>query len=164
MIRKLADHELFSIKKNLPQVKNQLYKDRELYHKICISIFDKWLDKDECEKIYETNPTILADWRGRLGNVINEFYKLTPIYLWRHKNNYRIIFYKPNDLQHLQNKCNIRSQTWSSGHRYDLLMPEYSAIYSEEFDWTNIIWYIDFKKIEPLLDAVKKSGLYILPQ
>ncbi|MBC6611810.1 hypothetical protein H8B15_12820 [Hymenobacter sp. BT507] len=163
MIKKLTEHELSSIKRNLPQIKKQLYKDRELYHGICISIFEKWLSKDECEKIYKTNPTILAAWRSRLENVVTEFYKLTTIYLWRHKNNYRIVFYKPNDSKHLYKRCNIRNQIWSTGHSYDLLLPEYSAVYSEEFDWTNIIWYNDFEKIQPLLELVRKSGLYILP-
>ena len=163
MIKKLTKHELSSIKKGLPQINKQLYKDSELYHKICISIFEKWLNEDECERIYETNSIILAAWRSRLENVITEFYKLTPTYLWRHKNNYRIVFYKPNSLKHLHKKCNIKNQTWHSGHSYDLLIPEYSAVYSEEFDWTNIIWYTDFEKIQPLLEIVRKSGLYILP-
>jgi len=163
MKQKLTSTELKEIYVGLPNVKRQLYEDRELYNSIFVSVFDKWLPEEECEQIYITDKNIIADRKKRLEKLLVEFYDLTNVYLWRHKRHYRISFYKVSSVKHLLEVCDIKNQTWKSGHPYDVLLPEYSAIYGEEWDWVNIIWYKDYEKIKPLLDAVKKSGLYILP-
>ncbi|MVN23517.1 hypothetical protein [Mucilaginibacter arboris] len=163
MTKKLTTIELKQIRTGLPNVKKQLYEEREIYDSVCISVFDKWLTQEECDQIYVADPNTLRDRRTKLENVIKEFFILTNVYLWRHKRHYRITFYKPNSLEHLLKVCDIKHQTWEVGHRYDLLLPEYSAVYGEEWDWTNVIWYKDFQKIEPLLEIVKRTGLYILP-
>lgn len=163
MNRKLTTEELRRIRTGLPNAKKQLYDDRDIYKKICISIFNKWLTEEECYQIYETDPEVLKEWRSKFENVIKEFYELTDVYLWRHKRHNRITFYKPSSLENLLKRCNINNQNWWDGHRYDILLPNYSAIYGEEWDWTNIIWHIDSEKIQPLLEIVQKSGLYILP-
>jgi hypothetical protein len=163
MTKKLTTKELKEIKAGLPDVKKQLYEDRQSYNSVCVSVFEKWLTDEECKQIYEKDKTIIDDRRKKLENVIVEFFNLTNVYLWRHKRHFRISFYKPTSLKHLLKVCDIANQTWGSGQRYDILLPEYSAVYGEEWDWTNIIWYKDYEKIKPLLSAVEKSGLYVLP-
>ncbi|MCL9804900.1 hypothetical protein NAT51_05175 [Flavobacterium amniphilum] len=160
MKRKLTKTELREINTGLPHIKKQLYENRELYQSICISVFEKPLKEEECWQIYDTDKKTIAERRKKLEDVLVDFFNLTDVYLWRHKRHYRILFYKPGSLQNLLRHCDILNQTWESGHRYDILLPEYSAVYSEEWDWTTIIWYRDYEKIKPLLEAVKKSGLY----
>ncbi|MEY5047840.1 MAG: hypothetical protein RLZZ175_1199 [Bacteroidota bacterium] len=162
-MKKLTQTELKEIKIGLPDIKRQLSGDGESYKIICVSVFDKWLTEEECEIIYTKDKTVIADWRLRLETAVTELYNLTNIFLWRNKRHDRISFYKPNSLKHLQKVCDISNQTWQSGHRYDILLPEFSAYYGEEWDWTNIVWYKDKEKIKPVLEALERAGLHILP-
>lgn len=162
-MKKLTHNELREIRTGLPDLRKLLSGDGKNFNIICVSVFDKWLTEDECEQIYTTDKNIILDRRKRLENVIIELNNLTNVYLWRNKRHNRISFYQPSSINHLLKVCDISNQTWQSGHRYDILLPEFSAIYAEEWDWTNIIWYKDFEKIKPLLGVIKKTGLYVLP-
>lgn len=42
------------------------------------------------------------------------------------------------------------------------IVPQYSAIYNEEWDWTNLLWYKDENQIKPILDIANKVGLFVL--
>ncbi len=162
-MKKLKKSELNDIKTGLPDLKIQLCNGEEFYKYVCVSVFDKWLTEEECEIIFTNDEILLLDWRKRFENAIIEIFNLTDIYLWRKKRHNRISYYRPKSLKHLLIKCDISNQTWRNGRRYDILLPEFSAFYSEEWDWTNIIWYKDFEKVKPILDALQKAGLHILP-
>jgi len=162
-MKKLTKSELKKIKIGLPDIKRQLCCDGEFYKIVCVSVFDKWLSEEECEQIYTKDNAVIEDWRKRLEKAIVELYNLTDTYLWRNKRHGRITFYKPSSIKHLLKVCDISNQTWRSGQRYDILLPEYSAFYAEEWDWTNLILYKDPEKIKPLLDTLQKAGLHILP-
>lgn len=162
-MKALPKFELNKIVQSLPNAKKQLVIDRDIYKKVCVSVFDKWLDPDEVDQIWNFDLIELTRRRQKFEMIIKEFYELTDTYIWRYKRHNRIVFYKPNSLTHLLKRCDTQNQNWWDGHRYDILLPEFSAIYGEEWDWTNIIWYNDKEKIKPLLDIAEKAGLFILP-
>jgi len=150
MNKKPTNGELKKISETLPNVKYLLKNGKENYNKIFVSVFENWLKPEELDRLYDQDFDVLAKRRFRFEQIICEFYNMTSTYIWRYKRHYRIIFYKPTSLQHLLLKCDIKNQNYWFDHRYDILLPEFSAVYSEGSDWTNIIWYRNLQQIEPL--------------
>ena len=100
--------------------------------------------------------------RKKFKLVAEELYKTTDIYFWKNKRNYRMVLKKPMSYKDVLRKCDFDNLWSQSGKRYDFILPEFSAIYSEEWDWTNIIWYTDEEKIVPILNIAENAGLNIL--
>lgn len=169
MISNISATELKAIRKSLPDFRKVLeeeesYIETGIYKKVFISIFDHWLTKEEAEKLIfiDNNKTELNNRRAKFEKLIEELYKSTETYLWKYKRNYRIFIKKPLNYSVLQRKCDFNNLSSQRGKQYSLILPEYSAIYNEEWDWTNIVWYTDEDKIKPFVEIAKKSGLNIL--
>lgn len=169
MISNISDKELKSIKKRLPNFRKVLEEDESfiengIYKKIFISVFDHWLTKDETDNLIfiDNDKNELKRRREKFEKVIEGLYKSTETYLWKYKRNYRVFIQKPLIYNDLLKKCDFNNLWSQSGRRYSLILPEFSAIYNEEWDWTNIIWYTDEIKIEPIIEIAEKAGLHIL--
>ena len=169
MIANISDKELKSIKKRLPDFRKVLEEDESfietgIYKKIFISVFDHWLTKDEADKLIfiDNDKNELNRRREKFERVIEGLYNSTETYLWKYKRNYRIFIKKPLTYTDLLKKCDFNNLWSQSGRRYSLILPEFSAIYNEEWDWTNIIWYSYEMKIKPILEIAEKAGLHIL--
>ena len=169
MISNISKTELKEIKRNLPDYKKIIEQEESFiengkYKKIFISVFDHWLTNEEASKMIfvDENLDELKARRNKFKMVVEELYKTTDIYFWRYKRNYRMVLKKPMNYDDVLRKCDFDNLWSQSGKRYSLILPEFSAIYSEEWDWTNIIWYTDEKKIVPILKIAEKAGLYIL--
>lgn len=169
MISNISDHELKAIKNKVPDFKRILEEDESfiekgVYKKIFISVFDHWLTKDEADALIFIDHDLneLKRRREKYETVIKELYNSTATYLWRYKRNNRIFIQKPLTCNDLLRKCDFNNLWSESGRRYSFILPELSAIYNEEWDWTNIIWYRDIEKIKPILDIAEKVGLHII--
>lgn len=169
MISNISDKELKSIKKSLPGFRKVLEEDESfiengIYKKIFISVFDHWLTKDEADNLIfiDNDKNELKRRREKFEKVIEGLYKSTETYLWKYKRNYRVFIKKPLTYNDLLKKCDFNNLWSQSGRRYSLILPEFSAIYNEEWDWTNIIWYTDEMKIGPIIEIAEKTGLHIL--
>jgi len=168
MISNISNIELKTIRKSLPNFKeiiegNESFLEKGIYQKLFISVFDHWLTEDEGDLIFiDDNIDELMLRRDKFEKVVEELYKTTDIFLWKYKRNYRIYLNKPMTYNDILRKCNFKNLWSQSGRRYSLILPEFSAIYNEEWDWTNIIWYIDEDKIKPILEIANKVGLKIL--
>ena len=100
--------------------------------------------------------------RQKFRDFIEEISNQTDLYSWKYKRHYRFHIQKPKSLKDVLRKCDFDNLWSQSGQRYSFLLPEYSAVYAEEWDWTNILWYTEREKIEPFLASAKKNGLHIL--
>ena len=165
----ILEIELKRINKRLPELKRLIEEDDSfiesgIYKKIFICVFDHWLSKEEAEnKIFiDEDSEELKNRRQKFKSFIESVYNQTELYKWRYKRHYRFHIQKPTSLKDVIRKCDFENLWSQSGRRYSFLLPEYSAVYAEEWDWTNIIWYTDREKIEPLLKEAKNIGLYIL--
>ncbi len=58
--------------------------------------------------------------------------------------------------------CDFEGLTSNRGRRYSFIVPQYSAIYSDEWDWTNLLWYKDENQIKPILEIANRVGLFVL--
>jgi len=169
MISNISKEELKVIKRNLPDYKKIIEQEDSFiesgkYKKIFISVFDHWLTNEEASEMIFVDEKLdeLKERREKFKLVAEELYKITNIYFWKYKRDYRMILKKPMNYKDVLRKCDFDNLWSQSGKRYDFILPEFSAIYSEEWDWTNIIWYTDEEKIIPILNIAKKAGLNIL--
>jgi len=119
---------------------------------------------DEVDKLIFINDDLkeLKSRREKFSKVITELYNSTDTYLWRYKRKFRVFIQKPMTEDDVLGKCDFNNLWSQSGRRYSLILPELSAIYNEEWDWTNILWYTDDEKIKPFLGIADKVGLHIL--
>ena len=162
---KLNKAEIKEIKENLPFLQNLIEGEDTEYKLIFVSVFDHWLTEDEFQsEIHTEDRTELNERRDKFIKFIVGLYNLTSIYSWKYKRHNRFYIYPFTSLNQLTEKCKIDYQLGEIGSRYDLMIPDLGAVYSEEWDWTNIIWYRDKEKIKPLIDLAKESGLHILEE
>ena len=169
MMSNISKAELKEIKRNLPDYKKLIEQEDSFiesgkYKKIFISVFDHWLTNEEASEMIfvDENLDELKARRKKFKLVAEELYKTTDIYFWKNKRNYRMVLKKPMSYKDVLRKCDF-DNLWSKRRkRYDFILPEFSAIYSEEWDWTNIIWYTDEEKIVPILNIAENAGLNIL--
>ena len=165
----ISEVELKGINRNLPNLKKLIEEDDAfiesgIYKKVFICVFDHWLSNEEADtQIFIDDDLVeLKSRRQKFKDFIEEINNKTELFSWRHKRHYRFHIQKPESLKDVLRKCDFDNLWSQSGRRYSFLLPEYSAVYAEEWDWTNIIWYTDREKIEPLLETAKKVGLHIL--
>ncbi len=169
MISNISKIELQGIKKNLPDFKKIIEEDESfiengVYKKIFISVFDHWLTSDEADNqiFIDDDLEKLTSRRDKFKTVVEKLHSQTDLYLWKYKRHYRLHIQKPLTLNDTLRKCDFNNLWSQRGRQYSFILPEFSAIYNEEWDWTNIIWYTEEEKIKPILDIAKNAGLYIL--
>ncbi len=162
----LRSHEVCNLKKAFPQYKRMLDEDetihKKYYQRIAICIFDHWLTRDEVGLIFSTDIDEIVSRRKKMESLVVELYNSTEMYLWRYKRHYRPHVYKPHSLSSILKYCDFGNLTENRGGKYSLVLPEYSAVYTESFDWTNRLLFTDRDRISPLIEMVKRVGLYTI--
>ena len=168
MERNISTEELRAIKRALPDFKKLIEYDDDirangLYKLVFVSVFDHWLLPDEAEAIHvDDNLKELYARRVKFKRFIEEVFRSTTLYTYRYKRHDRLHVQKLTTLQSVLHRCRF-DRLWSeSGRGYSFLLPVYGAIYQEEFDWTNMIWYQDEEQVQPLLAAAEGAGLHLL--
>lgn len=162
-MKKITKNQITCIKEKLPSLQKLVEKEDTDYKMIFVSVFDHWLTQDEFgPAIHTEDSKEIAQRRGKLKYFIAELLNMTPTYSWKIKRKNRFFLYPIQSLKQILNICKINIQHGESGQRYDIILPELQAVYSEEWDWTNIIWFRDQEKVKPLIELAEKSGLYIL--
>jgi hypothetical protein len=161
---KLNRKEYKHVRKNLPQLDLILNRDDNEgeYKKIIVSVFKRFMTREEFEVYNDFDFETLMARREKFETSITLLFNRTDCYLWRYRRTFKPYIFKPKSLKSFLNKCDIKNQTFRTGDHYDIIMPEFQAIYTREFDWTNIVWYRDESKIMDILKIIKESGLYVI--
>ena len=169
MFSNITNHDLKRIKKALPDFKkiidyDELFIEKQIYQIRAISVFDHWLTAEEADKeiFIDDNEKELLNRRNKFKNFIETLSTKTDLYTWKYKKHNRLHIQKPSNTKDVLRKCDFENLYSLNGKRYNFLIPEFSAIYEEGWDWTNIIRYKDEEKIKPILDMAKTCGLNIL--
>lgn len=164
MAKHISKQEQRILKQNLPNVDLILTRsdDEGDYQKIIVSVFDHWMTREEFVDYDDVDYDTLMERRRKFENFITKLYNNTRCYLWKHKRHNRVFIYQATSIEQVLNKCDIKNQTHMSANHYAILLPEHAAVYTSEFDWTTILWFRDEKKIQPLLNLIKESGLHVL--
>ncbi len=138
--------------------KQMLAGDNIRLEKVAISAFDHWIGSDElgqldCADANEREArdehqlsfwlAIRNKWPGMLALLPGED------------------FLKPEDLDAYINACKINHDGGSSSFQCAVI-PAASAIYYENWDDTNVLWFVDRKQICDLLSIAENCGLDVL--
>ena len=161
---KLSKKEKKIIKSHLPELKNLILNGENENYKNCfVSIFDHWLTREETSLIFQKTDTNELKKRQRFfQNFAEQLYHKTSIYYWKLKNKDRIHIKKFRDFNHFKDKCKFTTITEDHGEVYGFIIPEYSAVYKQYWDWTNQLWHLEESKITPILKLIKENRLYKL--
>jgi hypothetical protein len=162
-MRKITKNQITIIKEKLPSLQKLIEKEDTDYQIIFVSVFDHWLTQEEFEpEIHTKDPKEISIRREKLQNFIVGLFNMTPTFTWKTRRNNPFFLYPLETVKQILNKCDIQNQHGEIGQRYDIILPELQAVYCEEWDWTNIIWFRNQEKIQPLIELAEKMGLYIL--
>ena len=165
----ISTQEAQKIKQQLPYLKKLVEEDDAVlngnpYQPIFVSVFDHWLSEAEAsEQVYvDEDIEELRSRRKKFRDFITGVYQQLPLYTWKYKRHHRLHIQQPTTLADVLRKCDFENLYSLSGKKYGFLLPDCSAVYAENWDWTNVIWYLDKDKIEPLVVQAQKAGLHIL--
>jgi hypothetical protein len=160
----ITTEETKSIRSQLPGLKQLLLEGESCAYEECfISIFDHNLSREETHLIFKKDDFEELKKRQLLfQSFAEDLFQQTTIYYWRLKNKNRVHIKKFKNYQDLKNKCKFDTITEDHGENYGFIIPEYSAIYEQYWDWTNRLWFADPSKIKPILELAKKNQLYRL--
>ena len=127
------------------------------YPRLAISVFDHWLNEEEssiienCPESEKTrrNQNLTAHWQ--------KLFLLTPIF---QINENGLLKQASDEETFVQESMPLPDKT--AEQFQFIIMPEYKAIYAENWDDTNLLWYQNRGLIKPILKSAKESGLYVL--
>lgn len=164
-MKNISKNEFKYIRNTFPGIRDVLEAEWEKYpeYKIMsISVFDRLLNENEIDTIYDTDYDTVKLRRQLIEKSIIGIFEETKVFLKKYKRPHRLFFYNVNSLDHLLNHCDIKNQHWWTGQRFNLILPEFEAIYCENFDWGNAIFYLDEEKVKPLSKIIENAGMHIL--
>jgi hypothetical protein len=170
MTRNISKQELAFIKKAIPNLQKLVESRNEWnpeveYKMLFISVFDHWLNEDDDagELIHvDSDLKELNRRRDLFKKMINNLFSKTDLYTYKYKRHFRFFIKKPEALSDIHRLCDFKNLWSARGRSYSFIIPEFSAVYQEEFDWTNILFYKDEETISPILEIANNIGLKIL--
>ena len=157
------------IDESLPGLKRLIANDEAflasgVYQKVAVSVFDHWLSETEASELIPVDDDLaeIKNRRATFKAYVKGLNELTDLYSWRYKRHNRFHIQKPSSVDDILRMCDFGNLWSASGRRYGFLMPEFSAVFIEEWDWTNVLWYRDKDAVTPLLELAKRVGLFVL--
>ena len=121
-----------------------------LKNKVAISVFNRWIGRDDLqlldckshEEREERNARMLCFWES--------IYESTDVYTYRSTSqqpaSQEITFMRYLNKASYLNDCAYSSEKTSNQFQFVVIL-EFQAIYSENWDDTNILWYVSRKKL-----------------
>ncbi len=161
----ITEDEKIEIHANLPDLVNHLFDgESEAYTLAFTCVFDHWLDGEEFYRIFEADAIEVKERQNKFKSLIHYLYESTPIYVARFRRDRKsnLSFKKIKDLKTLDKKCQfyILNEDW--GGQFRFLIPQYSLIYTQSWDWTHLVEYSNKEKYNEFEKLVNKFDLYCL--
>ena len=162
-LSRISNFEADMIARAFPNLRSALENDAEpLTDRVAISIFDRWLEKDlhllDCKSVEEReerNARMLCFWEA--------IFDLTSIYAFRRnyqqKSSPTVKLLRYTDKAKYIADCVHHPDKTSDRFQF-IILPEFQAIYQENWDDTNVLWFVFREKVEPLLQQAAKCGLF----
>ncbi len=161
----ISENEKMVIRSQLPDLEEILYEgESRFYKRSFVSIFDHWLSREEFNDIFIANPEEIEERRKKFKDLIHHLYSSTPIYITRFRRDRKnsLSINRVKDIETLDKKCKFQLLNEDYGGVFRFLMPEYSLIYTQGFDWTHLIEYSDEEGLKRFKQVVCQFGLYQL--
>ncbi len=159
----ISKGELEKIRKTFPDLTDILYEgESPAYERCCVSVFDHVLSEDEVELIYPESLLEISCRQDKFRSLVQGLFESTPIYTWKFRRNRKnkLSIKKPRSYISFMRKCRFTELTEQYGDVFSFIIPEYSLIYTQNYDWTHIVESLDLKKLDSFKEKVKEAGLF----
>ena len=135
-----------------------------LNNRVAISVFDRWLGKDvsllDCKtqgEREERNARMLCFWQV--------IFELTDVYTYKsslQRAETRTVEFMRylNKASYLED-CAYKTDRTSDQFQF-IVLPEFLAVYQEDWDDANVLWFVSREKVEPLLKRADDCGLFAI--
>lgn len=141
------------------------YANDYLGSKVAISIFNRWLGKDELHLLDSKSQKEREERNARMLCFWDSIYKLTDVYTYtstsQKADSQQITFMRYLNKGAYLSSC-IYNPTKTSDQFQFIILPEFQAICYESWDDTNILWYVSKETIRPLLEQANICGLHVI--
>lgn len=135
-----------------------------LSSKVAISVFDRWLGEDlhllDCKlqgEREEREVRKLCFWES--------IFESTSVYTYRSTSqkvaSQNIELMRYVDKERYLADCAYNPEKTSAQFQF-VILPEFQAVYQENWDDTNVLWFTAREKVEPLLQQAGNCGLFVL--
>jgi len=122
-----------------------------------VSIFDRWLGKENYGQLDCKNDAERAERNERLLSHWEMIFERTPVFMLNETG----VLTEAVNRESFFSKCEYGGWKGSADFVF-VLLPALGAYYQEHWDDTNVVWYSDIKKAQPLFDWAIASGLHTL--
>lgn len=161
----ITEDEEIEIHANLPDLVNHLYDGKsEAYTLAFTCVFDHWLEGEEFYRIFEADAIEVKERQNKFKALIHHLYESTPIYTARFRRNRKdsLSIKKIRNSKILDKKCRFHILNEDFGEQFKFIIPEYSLIYTQYFDWTHLTEYCNDEKYKKFRMLAKKFDLHCL--
>ncbi|MBF9002710.1 hypothetical protein [Vibrio nitrifigilis] len=148
-----------SLKLVYAELENKTKENIEGWQCIAITVFDHWLTREEFEQ-YFTNRSLdqQIDIDLRWKSFYSFLAKDVTCYQYKYRSVSRLIFKEPRN-----SSLFVRRLSRSSvAGNLKLVIPEYNAVIMQDYDDTCWLYFKCRQPIEPLLNDIRKLGMYTL--
>ena len=146
-------------KQQLVDLANQMLVGEEIaLEKVAISVFEEWLGKDNLHKLdcADSAERVARDER-HLAYWLAIRETFPDILAFRPNGN----FQPPEDLAEYTSACRNQQDEGSDCFQC-IVIPSVNAIYYENWDDTNVLWFEDRTEIGDLLGLAQSLGLHLI--
>jgi hypothetical protein len=161
----ITEAESHKIHASFPNLADLLYEgEDDAYTRAFACVFDHWLERDECYKIFPTDPDEIKYRQNKFMKLISHLYEITPIYtarFRRHRKN-KLSIKKVKNSEVLSKKCQFHLLNEDYGEKFRFIIPEFSVVYTQSYDWTHLIDYYDNDKGKEFRRIIEEFELHWL--
>lgn len=165
ILSRLTDQEVQQIQQQFPAIRDILEKNSDGgMQKIALSIHDHWLrDAAEWPRLVCTDPQARHQRDQKLEAHWVSLFDLTPIYTprwrgrWPNKARLTLKRYTSRDGFLQQSRVNP-----SRAPTQFIILPELGCIYTAGWDDTNVLYFQDRDKAQPVFRLAAAAGLHVL--
>jgi hypothetical protein len=161
----IPSEEYNLINSNLPDLTSLLYDfESQYYKRAFVCVFDHWLDGEEFYEIFEGSKEEVLSRKLKFEKLIKYLYANTPIYTARFRRDRKklLSIKRVKSLELLDKMCRFYLLNEDHGDQFKFLIPEYSLVYTQNFDWTHLIDYHNENKASAFKKLLQKFDLHWL--
>lgn len=161
----ITEEERLVINSKLPNLDELLFEgESEDYGRGFVSSLEHWTIGEDVDEIFPIDPMEIKNRQNNFSALINYLYESTPIYTARfrrdRKNNLSVK--KIRNAEILNKKCKFHMLNEDYGNVFRFIIPEYSLVYTQNFDWTHLIDYYNKEQCKLFRNLIERFGLHWL--
>ena len=131
-------------------------EDEVPFEKVAISVFDRWVGVANLHLLDCKSEREREDRNARLLSYCEALFARTPLFAAGRGDA------PPVPITHLRSVQKLCAYDAEQSPSFFLLLPEFEAIYADDWDDTTVLWFRDRSRVAQLLEFVPECGLHVL--